>query len=57
MKHEYPNLTIPEHTLIKHKLTKLRNEDTNTEQFRSLVREVGQMLAYEVTHGAPVSCE
>lgn len=53
MKHEYPNLNVIEHPLIKHKLTQLRNESTNTEQFRRLVREVGQMLAYEVTRDLP----
>ena len=53
MKHEYPNLNVIDHPLIKHKLTQLRNETTNTEQFRRLVREVGQMLAYEVTRDLP----
>jgi uracil phosphoribosyltransferase len=53
MKHEYPNLQVVEHPLIKHKLTQLRNEQTDTEHFRRLVREVGQMLAYEVTRDLP----
>ena len=53
MKHEYPNLQVLDHPLIKHKLTLLRNEETNTEQFRRLVREVSQMLAYEVTRDLP----
>jgi uracil phosphoribosyltransferase len=53
MKHEYPNLQVVEHPLIKHKLTQLRNEETTTEHFRRLVREVGQMLAYEVTRDLP----
>jgi uracil phosphoribosyltransferase len=53
MKHEYPNLQVVEHPLIKHKLTRLRNEETDTEHFRRLVREVGQMLAYEVTRDLP----
>lgn len=52
-KHEYPNLKVIDHPLIRHKLTQLRNETTNTEQFRRLVREVGQMLAYEVTRDLP----
>jgi uracil phosphoribosyltransferase len=53
MKHEYPNLNVIDHPLIKHKLTQLRDQDTNTERFRRLVREVGQMLAYEVTRDLP----
>jgi uracil phosphoribosyltransferase len=53
MKHDYPNLQVADHPLIKHKLTQLRNEQTDTEHFRRLVREVGQMLAYEVTRELP----
>jgi uracil phosphoribosyltransferase len=53
MKHEYPNLNVIDHPLIKHKLTQLRDENTDTERFRRLVREVGQMLAYEVTRDLP----
>ena len=55
MKHEYPNLSVVEHPLIKHKLTHLRDERTNTEDFRRLVREVGYMLAYEVTRDLPTA--
>jgi len=53
MRHQFPNLNVAEHPLIKHKLTQMRNEATGTEQFRRLVREVGQMLAYEVTRDLP----
>jgi uracil phosphoribosyltransferase len=55
MRHEYPNLQVIDHPLIKHKLTQMRNETTGTEQFRRLVREVGQMLAYEVTRDLPTA--
>ena len=55
MKHEYPNLNVVDHPLIKHKLSQLRNRETNTEHFRRLVREVGQMLAYEVTRDLPTA--
>lgn len=53
MKHEFPNLRVIEHPLIQHKLTQMRDESTNTERFRRFVREVGQMLAYEVTRDLP----
>jgi uracil phosphoribosyltransferase len=53
MKHEFPNLQVVEHPLIQHKLTQMRDETTNTERFRRFVREVGQMLAYEVTRDLP----
>ncbi|MEP7067886.1 MAG: uracil phosphoribosyltransferase [Usitatibacter sp.] len=53
MKHEFPNLQVIEHPLVKHKLTQMRSEDTATDAFRRLVREVSHMLAYEVTRDLP----
>ena len=53
MAHDFPNLFVIDHPLVQHKLTWLRNKDTNTESFRSLLREVSQMLAYEATRDLP----
>ena len=53
MKHEFPNLTVVDHPLIKHKLTHLRSQDTTTDSFRRLVKELSQMLCYEVTRDLP----
>ncbi len=53
MAHNFPNLSVIDHPLVQHKLTWLRNKDTNTESFRSLLREVSQMLAYEATRDLP----
>jgi uracil phosphoribosyltransferase len=53
MKHEFPNLQVVMHPLIQHKLTQMRDQNTNTERFRRLVREIGGMLAYEVTRDLP----
>jgi len=50
---EFPNLRVIGHPLIQHKLTQMRDETTNTERFRRFVREVGQMLVYEVTRDLP----
>src|SRR5258708_14861234 len=55
MKHEFPNLHVVDHPLIKHKLTHLRNQDTTTDSFRRLVKELSQMLAYEVTRDLPTA--
>lgn len=41
------------HPLIQHKLTFMRNEATSTDNFRRLLREISQMLAYEVTRDLP----
>jgi uracil phosphoribosyltransferase len=40
---------ISDHPLVKHKLTRLRDENTNPKQFRELVREIAILLAYEAT--------
>jgi len=53
MKHEFPNLQVVMHPLIQHKLTQMRDQNTNTERFRHLVRDIGGMLAYEVTRDLP----
>lgn len=55
MKHEFPNLTVVDHPLVKHKLTHLRSEETTTDSFRRLVRELSQMLCYEVTRDLPTA--
>ena len=39
--------------LIQHKLTFMRSENTTTDNFRRLLREISQMLAYEVTRDLP----
>ena len=43
------NLTVVRHPLVQHKLTHMREKDTPTPLFRQLLREVSQLLAYEVT--------
>lgn len=53
MTHGFPNLRVIDHPLVQHKLSQMRDETTNTERFRRFVREVGQMLAYEVTRALP----
>lgn len=50
---DFPNLTVVQHPLVRHKLTLLRRDDTATDNFRRLVRELAQMLAYEATRELP----
>jgi uracil phosphoribosyltransferase len=40
---------ICDHPLIQHKLTYIRDENTNTKDFRELVDEVATLMAYEIT--------
>ena len=48
------HLTIVDHPLIQHKLTIMRQADTSTSKFRRLLREISQLLAYEVTRDLPM---
>ncbi|MEM8578518.1 MAG: uracil phosphoribosyltransferase [Pseudomonadota bacterium] len=43
------HLTVVDHPLVQHKLTLMRDKDTPTAVFRQLLREISQLLAYEVT--------
>lgn len=58
-----------DHPLIKHKLSIIRNKDTDTKTFRENVNEIGSLVTYEVTRDlttrtvdvvtpvAPTTCE
>jgi len=37
------------HPLVRHKLTRLRDAETESKKFRELVRELGALLTYEAT--------
>lgn len=43
------HLTVVKHPLVQHKLTIMRDRDTSTNSFRRLLREISQLLAYEIT--------
>ncbi len=43
------HLTVVDHPLVQHKLTLMRQQETSTSEFRQLLREISQLLAYEVT--------
>jgi uracil phosphoribosyltransferase len=48
-------VTIVNHPLVQHKLTMLRKDNISTKSFRELLKEIGMLLCYEVTHDLPVS--
>lgn len=48
-------LTIVDHPLVQHKLTLMRQRETSTAVFRQLLREISQLLAYEVTRNLPMT--
>ena len=49
------HLTVVNHPLVQHKLTIMRDRETSTAAFRQLLREISQLLAYEVTRGLPMT--
>ena len=49
------HLTVVDHPLVQHKLTIMRDKSTPTAVFRQLLREISQLLAYEVTRGLPMT--
>ncbi|NOJ83309.1 uracil phosphoribosyltransferase [Myxococcus xanthus] len=44
---EFPNCTVVDHPLVKHKLTQMRRVETSTASFRALLQEISLLLAYE----------
>ena len=51
------NLQVISHPLVQHKLSLMRKKSTSTQGFRTLIREVGTLLAYEVTKDLPLIYE
>ena len=45
------------HPLVQHKLTLMRQKDTSTQGFRTLLREISMLLAYEVCRDMPVTMQ
>ncbi len=49
------HLTVVDHPLVQHKLSIMRDKNTPTAVFRQLLREISQLLAYEVTRSLPLT--
>lgn len=47
-------LVVFNHPLMTHKLAIIRNEQTNTKDFRETVSEIANLMAYEATRNLPV---
>jgi len=44
------NVNVMNHPLIQHKMTILRDKNTGTKDFRTVVNEISRLLAYEVSY-------
>jgi len=49
------HLTVVRHPLVQHKLTLMREVTTPTAVFRQLLREISQLLAFEITRELPMT--
>lgn len=48
------NVFVFDHPLIQHKISLLRDKNTNTKEFRELVSEISMLMGYEVTRNMPL---
>ncbi len=49
------HLTVVDHPLVQHKLTKMRDKNAPTNEFRQLLKEISHLLAYEATRDLPTT--
>ncbi len=47
-------VTVVDHPLVQHKLTLMRSKKASSSTFRTLLREISHLLAYEVTRDLPL---
>lgn len=50
---KYNNVNILDHPLIRHKLAIIRNKQTDTKQFREIIKELATLMAYESFKDVP----
>jgi uracil phosphoribosyltransferase len=48
-------VTVLDHPLIQHKLSKLRDRNTSVPSFRRILKEIALLMGYEVTRNLPLS--
>lgn len=51
------HVVVVQHPLIQHKLTIMRQKDTSTVKFRTLMHEISMLLAYEITRDLEMEYE
>jgi len=50
----FPNLTVSDHPLVRHKLSILRDRATPTKLFKELVEEIAMLLGYDALRDLPL---
>ena len=55
MSSEYgDNVIILDHPLIQHKITRLRDKNTGTAEFRNIITEIAMLMGFEALRDLPV---
>lgn len=49
------NTQLIAHPLVQHKLSMMRSKDTNTQDFRTLLREISMLMGYEILRDLPTA--
>ena len=48
------NVTIIDHPLVQHKISRLRDKNTGTNEFRTLIEEIATLMGYEALRDLPL---
>ncbi|NLL63130.1 MAG: uracil phosphoribosyltransferase [Ruminococcaceae bacterium] len=48
------NVVITNHPLIQHKLSIIRNKETGSKEFRTIISEIAMLMCYEATRDLPL---
>ena len=48
------SIHVSSHPLVLHKLSKMRDKETSSANFRRLLREIGLLLGYDATKDLPL---
>ena len=48
------NVTYIDHPLVQHKISMLRDKNTGTSEFRTLIEEIATLMGYEALRDLPL---
>ena len=48
------NVTVIDHPLVQHKISRLRDKNTGTNEFRTLIEEIATLMEYEALRDLPL---
>ncbi len=51
---EFDNVHVIDHPLVQHKLSIIRDKNTSTQEFRTILREIAMLMGYEILRDLPL---